>query len=115
VKVRAVQIAITKSGHRVAVEVELAQKSADRLRAILAMHALWRLDRRTNAVMYVCGDQDRADRIERAGAQIGFVDRLRIELLETITAQAIEASEEMRAARKSRSANELQPTGDRPD
>lgn len=92
-------IAITKSGHRVAVEVELAQKSADRLRAILTMHALWRLDRRTNAVMYVCGDQDRANRIKRAGEQTGLAlaDRLIVRLLETIRQQTIEASEQNRA------------------
>ena len=101
------------SGSWIPIEVELQQKSLPRLRGILSMYGAWRIDSRIGGVMYVCGDQDGADRIRRSGARIGWGDRLRIELLETITAQAIEACEQMRAARKSRSADELQPARDR--
>jgi hypothetical protein len=103
------------SGSWVPIEVELLQKSLPRLRGILSMYGAWRIDRRIGGLMYVCGDQDGADRVRRSGARIGWGDRLRIGLLETITAHTIEVSEQMRAARKSRDADELQPTGDRPD
>ena len=65
--------------------------------------------------MYVCVDQDGADRIRRVGAEIGLFDRLRIELLETITAQTIEASDQVRAARKAGTVDERRRTTDRAD
>jgi hypothetical protein len=101
------------SGSWIPIEVELQQKSLPRLRGILSMYGAWRIDGRIGGLMYVCGDPDGAERVRRSGARIGWGDRLRIELLETITAQTIEACEQMRAARKSRSADELQPAGDR--
>jgi len=84
------------------------------------MHALWRVDRRTNAVMYICGDQDGANRIKRAGEQTGLTDRLRIELLETIKQQALEACEQGRAKRAApnngsgRESVDAGPSEDRP-
>ena len=65
-------------------------------------------------LIYVYGDQDGAGRIRRAGAQIGLVEPLRI-AQRAITAQAIKASEQMRADRRWRNADEQQPTGDQAD
>ena len=81
------------SGSWIPIEVELQQKSLPRLRGILSMYGAWKIECRIGGVMYVCGDQDGADRVRRSGARIGWGDRLRIELLETITAQTIEACE----------------------
>ncbi len=102
-------VATASQGGKVPIEVELQQKALPRLRGILSMYLNWKIDRRVAAVMYVCGDQDGADRIRRVGAEIGLLDELRIELLETITAQATEVSEQMRVARKAGKVNERQP------
>lgn len=94
-------VTILPSGHRAAVEVELAQKSAERLRAILSLHSLW-LDQRTSAVMYVCGGQDSYDRVRHAARALGMTPEgrhIRIELLQTIRGQAITACEATRSAR----------------
>jgi hypothetical protein len=48
------------------VEVELAHKSTARLRGILTLHAAWRSEGRSKGVVYVCGDQDVADRVRHA-------------------------------------------------
>ena len=44
-------------GQRAAIEVELAQKSLARLRAILDLHARWRAAGKSAGVIYVCADQ----------------------------------------------------------
>jgi len=87
-------IAIASTGARIAVEVELAQKSVERLRAIITMHACWRAAGTTGGVIYVCRDQDGCDRVNRVDGR-----GLRIELVETIKRQTIEACERVRADR----------------
>ncbi len=89
-------------GRRVAIEVELAQKSAERLKAILELHAGWRAARATSGVIYICGDADGAERIRRTAERIGLTTHgggLRIELLAMIKAQALAACESQRAQR----------------
>lgn len=50
-------LAVTRDGARVPIEVELARKSVERLKAILGLHARWRAARKTGGVIYVCADQ----------------------------------------------------------
>jgi hypothetical protein len=55
-------------------------------------HAPRVIARKTNGVIYFCGDDGGRRRIERAAERVGLPvtgQRLRIELLETIKAQAI--------------------------
>jgi hypothetical protein len=56
----------------VAVEVELARKSSARLSAILELHALWRSQGKTGGVMYICGTNRTAERVERAAQRHGL-------------------------------------------
>ena len=97
-------IVLARTGGRVAIEVELTKKSVERLRAILARHALWRTMRLTGGVIYVCADRDGCKRIAKHGADVGIAKGrgLRVELLDTIKAQALGACEEVRATRRSR-------------
>jgi hypothetical protein len=78
-------IALASTGGRFAVEVELAQKSIERLRAIITMHASWRSADATGGVIYVCRDQDGHERVNRVAEQTGLIATegrgLRIELL----------------------------------
>ena len=94
-------IALASTGERFAVEVELAQKSIERLRAIITMHASWRAADATGGVIYVCRDQDGYERVNRVAEQTGLIATegrgLRIELLETIKSQTIETCERVRA------------------
>jgi hypothetical protein len=53
-------------GRPIAVEVELAPKSIERLRAILYRHVVWRHAGKSNGVHYICGDEDGLKRIEKA-------------------------------------------------
>jgi hypothetical protein len=81
-------------GRPVAVEVELAPKSMERLRGILFRHAVWRHAGKSNGVYYVCGDDDGLTRIKKAantGRTFRYDDLgLTLLLLETIKQQAIE-------------------------
>ncbi len=83
------------------IEVELAQKAADRLRAILDLHASWWQSGKSSGVLYVCGDEDGAERIRRIAETVGLraesgggatrtrsTRGLRITHLEMITARA---------------------------
>ena len=84
-------------GRPIAVEVELATKSIERLRAILYRHVVWRHAGKSNGVHYICGDEDGLKRIEKA-AKTGRTFRyddvgLRLVLLDTIKQQAIEIRE----------------------
>jgi hypothetical protein len=94
-------IAYLPSGVPIAIEVELAQKSAGRLNAILTLYAFWTASAPL-PVIYVCGDQDGHDRVRAAGERLGLLaqKRVRIELLDTIKAQAIAACESNRAERR---------------
>jgi hypothetical protein len=96
-------IALASTGGRFAVEVELAQKSIERLRAIITMHASWRAVGATGGVIYVCRDQGGCERVNRVAEQTGLIATdgrgLRIELLDTIKSQTIEACERTRADR----------------
>jgi hypothetical protein len=85
-----------RNGGHVALEIELAKKSAERLRAILGRHLVWRSVGATGGVVYVCRDVDGCRRIRTVGADIGFVGArhgLRVELLDAIKMQAVEARE----------------------
>ena len=97
-------IVLPRTGGRVAIEVELTKKSAERLRAILSRHAVWAAMRRTGGVIYVCGDQDGCKRIAKHGADVGIARGrgLRVELLDAMKAQSLAACEELRATRRSR-------------
>ena len=83
-------------GQRVAIEVELAQKSIARLRAILDLHARWRADGKSAGVIYVCADETGCARIRERAAEAGLHTRrgagLRVEPLETLKAAAVAAS-----------------------
>ncbi len=104
-------IVLARTGGRVAIEVELTKKSAERLRAILARHAVWASMRRTGGVIYVCADQDGGKRIAKHGADVGIAKGrgLRVELLDTIKTQALDAYEDVRAARRSRRSTARRP------
>jgi len=83
----------------IAIEVELAPKSKRRLDAILQLHLSWIVGRKTGAVIYICGDQEGCQRVERAGERIGLyrvARRVRIELLDTIKEQTLASYEQKR-------------------
>ena len=84
-------------GRPIAVEVELAPKSIERLRGILYRHAVWRHAGKSNGVHYICGDENARERIKKA-AKTGRAFRyddlgLTLLLLESIKAEAIEMRE----------------------
>jgi hypothetical protein len=93
---------LRRSGHRpdltvlipaglVAVEVELQRKEGKRLRAVLALYGRWLAEERITGVIYVCGDQSRAERVGNAARETGLPDdALRIERLSSVQAQALE-------------------------
>ncbi len=87
---------LSPDGPLLPIEVELASKSMVRLRAILGLHAAWIAAGKTAAVIYVCGGERVAARVREQAAQVGLgVERrtLRVELLETVRAQALAARE----------------------
>jgi hypothetical protein len=96
-------LVVLRNGGRIAVEVELAQKSAERLKAIIGLHARWRAARATGGVIYICADEDGCDRIRTIAERTGLLAMrgggLRVELLDTIRAQALAACERTRANR----------------
>ncbi|HUA71354.1 MAG TPA: hypothetical protein VMA96_09740 [Solirubrobacteraceae bacterium] len=90
-------------GRPIAVEVELAPKSIERLRGILFRHAVWRHAGKSNGVYYICGDEDGLKRIRKA-ANTGRTFRyddvgLTFVLLDTIIDQTIAAADQARRAR----------------
>jgi hypothetical protein len=81
-------------GARLPVEVELASKSKARLRAVLSLHAAWVAAGKSSAVVYVCGSRAVAERVCSQAAEVGLErerNTVRVELLETIRAQALAA------------------------
>ena len=76
------------------IEVELAGKSTQRLRAILALARRVDRGRQSPAVIYVCATDKVADRVRREARSVGLSSErttLRVELLQTIRAAAITA------------------------
>jgi hypothetical protein len=76
------------------IEVELAAKSTQRLRAILGLHAAWITAGKARAVIYICATGQVADRVAHEARGVGLSSEhttLRIELLETIRTAAITA------------------------
>ena len=73
---------------RFGIEVELARKSVERLKAIVGLHARWRAAGQTGGVIYVCADEAGAARIREIAAERGLTTRrgggVRVELLERI-------------------------------
>ena len=81
-------------GQVLPIEVELTEKSSARLKAVLELHSEWIAAGKSAAVIYVCGDEEIAERVLADGAQAGLsVDRgtMRIELIATIQREAVEA------------------------
>jgi hypothetical protein len=81
-------------GQLLPIEVELSEKSSARLKAVLALHSEWISAGKSGGVIYVCGDEEIAERVLAEGAQAGLsVDRgtMRIELIATIQREAVEA------------------------
>ena len=79
----------------IAIEVELAPKSKPRLDAILQLHLGWIVARKTDAAIYICGDQEGWRRVERVGLYRAD-KRFRIELLDTIKERTLAAYEQKR-------------------
>ena len=92
-------VALTNDG-AIAIEVELAPKSKQRLDAILRLHRDWIRAKKTISTIYVCGDEEGRRRIERANRRVDVIPgyQMRIELLDTIKAQTREDYERTRAA-----------------
>jgi hypothetical protein len=81
-------------GQLLPIEVELSEKSSARLKAVLELHREWIAAGKSAAVIYVCGDEEIAERVLAECAQAGLsVDRgtMRIELVATIQREAVEA------------------------
>jgi hypothetical protein len=81
-------------GQLLPIEVELTEKSSARLKAVLALHSEWISAGKSGGVIYVCGDEEIAERVLADGAQAGLsVDRgtMRIELVAAIQREAVEA------------------------
>jgi hypothetical protein len=79
--------ALTPGARWLPIEVELTDKSTNRLRSILALHAVWIAAQKTDAVIYVCSTESGAERVVRHGAEMGLSEEdrtLRVETLETI-------------------------------
>ena len=100
-------------GQRVAIEVELAQKSIARLRAILGLHAGWGAAGKSAGVIYVCADENGCARIRERAAEAGLHPGkgggLRVEPLETIKVVAVTASVSHRVAETAGGPNRPEP------
>jgi hypothetical protein len=85
---------VSAGGPLLPIEVELAAKSTQRLRAILGLHATWITAGKARAVIYICATDQVADRVAHEARSVGLSSAhttLRIELLETIRTAAITA------------------------
>jgi hypothetical protein len=81
-------------GQLLPIEVELTEKSSARLAATLQLHGEWIAAGRSPAVIYVCGNDEIAERVAAEGSEAGLsVDRgtLRVELVGTVRREAVEA------------------------
>jgi hypothetical protein len=70
-------LAVIMDGVRFGVEVELARKSVERLKAIVGLHARWRAAGQAGGVIYVCADQAGAERVREIAAERGPTHRPR--------------------------------------
>jgi hypothetical protein len=104
-------VACPRGGRHIAIEVELTKKSAERLRAILWRHAVWRSNGQIGGVIYICADHEGGEHITSLAAEAGLARGrgLRVEQLDTIKAQAFAAYEEIRAARLSSGSGDARP------
>lgn len=85
---------VSAGGPLLPIEVELAAKSTQRLRAILGLHATWITAGKARAVIYICATDQVADRVAHEARSVGLSSEhttLRIELLDTIRTAAITA------------------------
>jgi hypothetical protein len=85
---------VSVGGPLLPIEVELAAKSTQRLRAILGLHAAWITVGKARAVIYICATDQVADRVAHEARSVGLSTEhttLRIELLDTIRTAAITA------------------------
>jgi len=85
---------VATNGPLLPIEVELAFKSTQRLRAILGLHARWITTGKARAVIYICATATVAERVSDEARQVGLTAEhttLRVELLDTIRAAAITA------------------------
>jgi hypothetical protein len=92
-------IAWSPSGHVYAIEVELTQKSRARLNAILRLHNNWMLHHKLDQLFYIVDDEASARRIRVGMKRNLFLSdmKVRIELLDTIKQETIEAFEAKRS------------------
>lgn len=91
---------LAAGGPLLPIEVELATKSAARLRAILGLHASWIAAGKTSAVIYVCGSRGVAERVHQEAAGVGIAAErktLRVELLERIRQAALVTAADTKA------------------
>jgi hypothetical protein len=91
---------VGEGGPLLPIEVELAVKSAQRLRAILGLHATWITAGKARAVIYICATDKVADRVAHEARSVGLSSEhttLRIELLDTIRTAAISARQAQHA------------------
>ncbi len=85
-------LVVLQGDQAIPVEVELARKSAERLKAILSLHAAWWRTGKTNGVLDVCGDRDCLERVRDIAARVRLSEGgggLRLELLDAFKAQAM--------------------------
>ncbi len=82
-------LGVLLGGRRYAVEVELAHKANERLKAVLAMYGARVGEQKLRGVIYVCGEAQDQVRVREAASSVGLPDRaLRVERLEEIISQA---------------------------
>jgi hypothetical protein len=85
---------LASGGPLLPIEVELAAKSTQRLRAILGLHARWITAGKARAVIYICATAKVAERVTQEARAVGLSAQhttLRVELLETIRDAAVTA------------------------
>ena len=70
-------VMLTRSGHRVAFELELSHKSRGRREAILAAYAS---DPRIDSIVYLVGNRSTGAAIERAAARFGMSEIVHVQL-----------------------------------
>jgi hypothetical protein len=102
---------VSAGGPLLPIEVELAAKSTQRLRAILGLHATWITAGKARAVIYICATEKVADRVAQEARGVGLSSErttLRIELLDTIRAAATDAR---RAPQADRGEGDVQAAG----